>query len=390
MSDSPPQPAAGKRLISLDVFRGATIIGMILVNNPGTWSAVYPPFLHAEWHGWTPTDLIFPFFLFIVGVSITLAFTKYLERETPKNVLVRKTWARAATLFGLGLFMAAFPFITLVPEFGLHPGLAKLRIMGVLQRIALCYLAAALLFLYTRAKTQHLIIAVILLGYWAAMMLIPVPEYGAGQIHLKAGNLGAYLDRLILGSDHLWVGANREWDPEGLFSTLPAICTTLLGISAGRILLGQADHVQRTARLFVFGFVLLTIGYAWHWVFPLNKALWTSSYTLFTAGIAACLLALCYWWIEVQDRRRWTRPFVIYGVNAITVFFFSGLVGKALFLIRVPGESGMEGIQSVLFKTVFAPLASPMNASLLYALVWITAWYGVLHIMDRKNIQVRV
>lgn len=387
---TPASPPAGTRLVSLDVFRGATIVGMILVNNPGTWAAVYPPLLHAQWHGWTPTDLIFPFFLFIVGVSITLAFTRYLARDTPRTVLARKTWVRAAILFGLGLFMAAFPFITFVPEFGLRPGLGQLRIMGVLQRIALCYLAASLLFLYTRAKTQHLVLAALLLGYWAAMMLIPVPEYGAGQIDLKVGNLAAYLDRLILTPDHLWAGADRAWDPEGLFSTLPAIATTLLGVSAGRILLGQSDHVRRTARLFVFGFALLTLGYVWQWVFPLNKALWTSSYAVFTAGIAACLLALCYWVIEVQDRRKWTRPFVLYGVNAITVFFFSGLVGKALFLIRVPTAEGMEGLQSVLFKTVFAPLASPMTASLLYALVWITAWYGVLYLMDRKHIQVRV
>ncbi|MEM1269377.1 MAG: DUF5009 domain-containing protein [Bacteroidota bacterium] len=387
----PVAKAKSVRLVSLDAFRGATIIGMILVNNPGSWANVYAPLLHAEWHGWTPTDLVFPFFLYIVGIAIPLAFGKYLARGDSRGMLLRKTVKRSAILFGLGVFMAAFPFITFEPDFGLRPGLERLRIMGVLQRIALCYLAAAVLFLYAKPRTEWIIAAALLLGYWAAMMLIPVPGYGAGQIDIPEANLAAYLDRLVLTEAHLWAGADRMWDPEGLFSTLPAIVTTLIGVWAGRLFSADLSPVDRTAKLFVYGFAMLTAGYLWAWAFPLNKALWTSSYVLFTAGIAQCVLAVCYWFADVQGRQRWTIPLQVYGVNAITVFFFSGLVGKALYLIRIAQPDGSSPtIKGLLYDAVFVPLGPPKVASLLFALTWITVWFGVLWAMWKRGLVVKV
>lgn len=387
---APPLLPTPQRLLSLDVFRGATIIGMILVNNPGTWSAIYPPLRHAAWHGWTPTDLIFPFFLFIVGVAVVLAFEKRLARGADRGDLVKKTGRRALILFGLGLFMAAYPIFTLAPEFGLRPQLASLRIMGVLQRIAVCFFFASLLFIYTSHRTRQWTTAALLVLYWAAMMLIPVPGYGAGQIDNPEGNLAAYVDRLLLGG-HLWAGADYRWDPEGVLSTFPALATTLFGLWAGRLLSGDDEPARKAARLFARGVALVIVGYVWAWFFPINKALWTSSYAVFTAGQAFCALALCYWVIDVRGSRWWTYPFVVYGVNAITVFVLSGLLAKTLILIKVPGPEGTPiALQSWLFQNVFLAVAEPLNASLLYALTWIAAWFLILAWMYKKKIIVKV
>ena len=384
-------PPLRRRLTSLDVFRGATILGMIIVNNPGTWASVYPPLLHAPWHGWTPTDLVFPFFLFIVGVAIVLAYTRRLEKGADRGDLTKKATTRALILFGIGVFMAAFPIFTFTPDFGFRPALANLRIMGVLQRIALCYFAASLLVLYTRPKVQTLVLAGLLLGYWALLMLVPVPGYGAGQIDEPVSTLAAYVDRAIFGS-HLWVGANREWDPEGLLSTLPAIGTTLFGVWAGRLLLDDdKSHLDRIVHLFAYGVVLVIVGYVWHWFFPINKSLWTSSYAVFTAGQAMCALGLCYWFFDLKSHDRIAKPFVVYGVNALTVFVMSGLLAKSLILIKVSdGTGGTTSLQSAIFHAVFLPLASPITASLLYALTWVTGWFIVLYVMYRRGIILKV
>ena len=384
--------SASKRLVSLDVFRGATIIGMILVNNPGSWAHIYAPLRHASWHGWTPTDLIFPFFLFIVGVAVAFAYTKRLARGADRTVLVGKASRRTAVLFGLGLFMAAFPIVTFSPEFGLVSDMFSLRIMGVLQRIAVCYFAVTLLFLYTPVRVQQFVLIALLLFYWALIELVPVPGYGAGMLDDPSATLPAYLDRLILGTDHLW-SQSETWDPEGLLSTLPAIGTTLFGVEAGRLLLSDAEASARAAKLLVWGVALVIIGYVWSWCLPINKSLWTSSYAVFTAGQAMCALGACYWVIDVKGKgmTRWTRPFVIYGVNAITVFVMSGLVAITLYLIKVPGAGGDPvALKSWFFEHVFLAVASPLNASLLYALCWIAAWYAVLYVMYRRDIIIKV
>ena len=383
--------AGGGRLVSLDVFRGATIIAMIVVNNPGTWSAVYPPLLHAEWHGWTPTDLIFPFFLFIVGVAVALAYAKRLDAGASRRDLMGMATRRALVLFALGLFMAAWPFFTITPEFGLRPALSTLRIPGVLQRIALCYFAVAALVLFTSPRTQMRTLVALLLGYWAALMLVPVPGVGAGQIGAAETTLAAWIDRAVFGQ-HLWVGTDRLSDPEGLLSTLPAIATTLFGVWTGRLLLdSDRTPTEKTVELFRRGVILVIVGTVWGWFFPINKPLWTSSYAVMTAGQAMCALALCYWSIDVRGRVRFVRPFVVYGVNAITVFVMSGIVAKTLIILQVgDGAGGTRSVHSWIFETLFLPLASPVNASLLFALAWVAAWWLVLELMYRRGLVIKV
>lgn len=368
-----------KRLISLDTFRGITIVGMILVNNPGTWGSMYGPLKHAPWHGWTPTDLIFPFFLFIVGVAIAYAFSTSVENGVERRPLVTKSVKRALTLFGLGLFMAAYPIVQWTPEWEwIRPGIWNLRIMGVLQRIALCYLAVTLLFLYTKPRTQMVWMWSLLLAYWGAMAWY-------GNLDDKVDNLAAIIDRAVLGT-HLWAGAQRMWDPEGLFSTLPAIATTLMGVWAARILRQDASEERKTAELMVTGFVLLCIGYVWDWFFPLNKSLWTSSYAVFTGGQAFLTLGICYWFIDVKGKSGWTKPFVVYGVNAITVFFMSGIIAKTLGFIRI----GDMSLQRWIFVNGFDSWLPTIDASLAYSVVWVFAWYLILNWMYRRDLIIKV
>ncbi len=263
------------RLVSVDVFRGMTILLMILVNNPGSWHTVYWPLLHAEWHGWTPTDLVFPFFLFIAGVAIVLAMKRRVDEGAPRRAMVAKLFRRAAILFGLGLFLSGYPFGLFGPR-TFTALLETWRIPGVLQRIALCYLVASLLFLYCRERILKAVTLASLFGYWALMTLVPVPGQGAPDLDSKGGHLAGWLDRTVLG-DHLWVSA-KVYDPEGILSTIPAVATTLLGVFAGLVLVAKIDPAERVARLLVRGSLLVATGYVWGWFLPINKALWTSSY----------------------------------------------------------------------------------------------------------------
>ena len=364
---------------------------MIMVNNPGSWSHVYAPLLHAKWHGWTITDLVFPFFLFIVGVAVVLAFENRLAKGIERNHLVKRVIRRSIILFGLGLFLMAYPFVTFSPELGWSEYVVRLRIMGVLQRIAICYLVVSLLYLYASTRTQVIVSVVFLAGYWLAMTLIPVPGYGAGQLETPAGTLSAYVDRAVLGSDHLWAGANREWEPEGLLSTLPAIVTTLLGVWAGRILASPREELERVMLLLVNGALLIAAGYVWDWFFPINKSLWTSSYTLFTGGQAFAFLGLCYYFIDLKGFERWSKPFVAYGVNAITVYMASEVLAKTLYLIKVPDGAGGEiSLSGLIYESIFSAMLPPKPASLAYAIVWIVGWYAVLALMYRRKIFIKI
>ena len=363
----------GPRLISLDVFRGLTMAGMVIVNNPGDWGNVYAPLLHADWHGWTPTDLIFPFFLFIVGVSITLS-----RKSASWTSIVR----RAVIIFALGLFLAGYP------RFNVE----RWRIPGVLQRIAICYLAAAALFRWTstdRARQPLIVGAVaggLALAYWIVMTSVPVPGGVAGDLSPE-GNLGAWLDRTLLNG-HLW---RPRWDPEGLLSTIPAISTTLLGTLAGLVLTSERPAERKAGWLAVGGIAGILIGYAWHLTFPINKNLWTSSYAIFTAGAASLLLAACYWVIDVKGWKRWTTPLVILGVNAITLFVASGLLVKTLNLIRVSGPDGGDiSISRWVYLHAFVPFADPKNASLMYALANLVVLFALLAWMYRRRIILKV
>ena len=364
-----------ERLTSLDTFRGITIAGMLLVNNPGTWAHIYAPLRHAEWHGWTPTDLIFPFFLFIVGVAMTFSFAKQAERGHTRLNLLRKSAKRAAILFALGLVLHGFPTYDL----------SSMRIPGVLQRIALAYLAASAIVLYLKPRGQAIALAVLLLGYWALQTLVPVPGMGAPSLE-PGRDLGAYIDRLIFTEAHLWSQA-RTWDPEGLLSTLPAIGTVLCGVFTGYWLRSpHTNATRKTALLAAAGVAALALGSLWGLAFPINKNLWTSSYVVFTAGFAAILLAACYWLVDVRGHDRWLRPFTIYGMNAIAAFFLSGLFARMLGLIRV-GDSTLKGW---IFENAYLSWASPINASLAFAITFVLLWLGIMWLFYRRGIFIKV
>src|SRR6201988_3002076 len=366
------------RLLSLDVFRGLTIAGMVLVNNPGTWSDIYWPLEHAEWNGWTPTDLVFPFFLFIVGVSITLAFGRRVEESGVTRDLYLKVIKRALIIFLLGLFLNGFPLFHL----------SEIRIPGVLQRIAVCYLIASLIFLTTRVRTQLLIAVALLVGYWWVMSKIPAPGFAAGDL-TKEGSLASYVDRVVFGP-HIWK-QGKGYDPEGILSTIPAIATTLFGILTGHWLRTERTHYEKVAGLFVAGAFCTMIGWAWNPFFPINKALWTSSYVLFTAGLALRFLGLCYWLIDIHGYRRWAWPFEVFGVNALALFVGSGLMVKLMGLIKLDRGDGTQiSSQGWIFRKFFLSWAAPINASLFYALAFILFWLFLMWLLYRKRIYIKV
>jgi predicted acyltransferase len=359
------------RLRSLDVFRGLTVAAMILVNNPGSWSYVYPPLAHAEWNGWTPTDLIFPLFLFIVGVSLVVAFTRREAAGATGRSLARKALVRGALIVLIGLLLNGFP----------RYQLDTIRIPGVLQRIGVVYALTAFIFLGFGPVMRRRIAGLLLVGYWVLMTFVPVPGGVAGDLS-QAGNLGAWLDRLLLGG-HLWTPV---FDPEGILSTLPAIATCLLGTFAGERLLADATPGDRATGLFLSGAALLVAGLAWNAWFPINKSLWTSSYVLFSGGIAFQALAACYWIVDVRHRGAWARPFEVFGTNALFAFVLSGLLGRLLELWTVAGPDGQPiGGQEWLFDQVLRPLAGPRNGSLLFALASVGLMFVLTGVLYRRR-----
>ena len=367
------------RLLSLDVFRGLTVAGMILVNNPGTWGSIYSPLEHASWHGWTPTDLVFPFFLFIVGVSITLALSRRAETSGSKRDLYVKIIRRALIIFALGLFLAGFPSFDL----------STIRIPGVLQRIAVCYLVASVLFLNTDWRRQFYIAAALLLGYWALMRLVPVPGFGAGMLDSKEGNLAAYVDRAVFGN-HVWRQA-KVYVPEGILSTLGALATTLAGVLTGHVLRSRRNEFEKVSVMFVAGAAAIVAGWAWNSWLPVNKALWTSSYVLLSAGMALQLLAVCYWLIDLKGRRRWAFPFVVFGTNALAAFFLTGMCAKLLGLIKLTGADGKPAsLHSVIYKGLFDTSLAAKDASLAFALCFVAVWFGLLWLLYRRKIFIKV
>jgi predicted acyltransferase len=371
------------RLVSVDVFRGMTIVAMILVNNPGSFANTYWPLQHAKWHGWTPTDLVFPFFLFIVGVAIVLALKARVDAGTPTGPLVVKVVKRSFILFGLGLFLTGYPFGLFGPR-GFGEFLETWRIPGVLQRIAICYMVVSLLVLFCRLRTLKMLTVVLLVGYWALMVLVPVPGLGAPDIDDPGGHLSAWIDRAVFG-DHVWQYA-KVYDPEGLLSTLPAVATTLFGVFAGLLITSGLAPVERVARLFVNGSLLVCAGFVWGWFFPINKPIWTSSYAVFTAGLAMCALALCSWFFDLRDNRRVATFFTIYGVNAIALYVGSGVLARTVAKVDVNGVS----LKQLIHGHLFASWLPPYMASLAYALAWICGWFLVLYWMYRRRIVIKV
>lgn len=373
------------RLLSLDVFRGLTVAAMILVNNPGSWTHIYAPLKHAEWHGCTPTDLIFPFFLFIVGVSISYALGSK-KGYMSHSKLIMTALKRALILFGLGLFLNLFPKVFSEPI----EAFQTVRIPGVLQRIAVVFFITAVIFIKTNPKTQLRLLIGILIAYWAMMTLIPVPGVGYANLE-KETNLGAWLDRSLLTEAHLWRSA-KTWDPEGILSTLPAIGTGLFGVLIGTWLKRKdREESVKISWMFSIGILAVILGLIWDLCFPINKALWTSSFVLYAGGLATIGLALCYWLIDVQGYKKGTKPFVVYGVNAITVFFLSGLIPRILTMIKVNMPDGSTvNSREWMYETFFSPYFSPINASLAGAVTFILIWLGILWWMYNKKIIIKV
>jgi predicted acyltransferase len=385
--DGTERAPASTRIWSLDVFRGMTVAGMVLVNNPGTWGAIYSPLEHAAWHGWTPTDLVFPFFLFIVGVSITLALSRRAEASGSRRDLYLKIVRRAAIIFALALVLAGFPFY----NFTTHTiiDFSAIRLTGVLNRIAVCYLFAALIFLKTNWRRQAAIVAALLVAYWAILALLPAPGFLAGDMS-RQGSIVSYVDRAVLGN-HIWKGGEKIYDPEGILSTIGALATTLIGVLAGQLLRSRRSALEKVSAMFVAGVAGLVAGWAWNYWLPVNKALWTSSYVLLTAGMALELLAACYWLIDIHGYKRWSLPFRVFGTNALAVFFLTGLTARLLTLIKLTGvDDRPVALQTVIFKTLFASWASPINASLAFAICFVLVWLGLMSILYRRGVFIKV
>jgi predicted acyltransferase len=418
-----------QRLASLDVFRGLTIILMIIVNNPGDWDNIYPPFLHAEWNGCTPTDLVFPFFLFIVGVSVTFS-------TNPKNFSYQRIITRALRIILLGLFLNFYSkiqigtldginllliklFITaiitvlllgdydknvqfyaslglfvlmIILAFGGFKTYENVRVPGVLQRIGIVYLIISIIYVYTNSQIRIIIGSGILLLYWFLMNFIDVPNGNPPNLQ-PATNLGAWLDDLLL-TGHLWA-MSKVWDPEGILSTLPAIATGLAGIWTGEVLKRKMPNNKQIIYLLTAGTALLTGGLLWDATFPINKALWTSSYVLFTAGLAMLILGFLYFVIDVNKIDFWIKPFVIFGVNPMVVFFFSGIIPRVLGSIKIAQPQNLKnptiGLQQWLYQNGILPFFSePKNASIVAALIFVLIWFVILWIFYRRNLIFKV
>ncbi|HAV24184.1 MAG TPA: DUF5009 domain-containing protein [Bacteroidetes bacterium] len=358
---------------------------MVLVNDPGSLDHIYPQLKHAAWHGWTFTDWIFPFFLFIVGVSMTFSFDRRMEEGAERRLLVRHIVRRSVIIFALGLFVNGFPF-WLNPDFSL----STFRIPGVLQRIAICYLLAGVIVLRTTARGQAGWIVGLLGLYWLMVKLIPVPGYGAGNLEPE-GNLLWYVDSTIL-SGHTWVHAPAQgFDPEGTISTIPAIATTLIGFLTGHWIRSARMGEEKTVWMFVIGHVLLLLGLILDMWLPINKNMWTSSYVVFMGGWSLISLATFYWLIDVRGYIRWSKPFIILGRNAIALFVLAETVWTTLWVVSWTGSDGTAiALHDFLFDTIFAPLASPINASLFFAIGYVLLIFIVGWMLHRRNLFIRI
>ena len=371
-----------ERWVALDAVRGITVAGMLLVNNPGTWSAIYPPLEHAPWHGWTPTDLIFPFFLFIVGITTELSLTRRAELGATDPAIRWQIVRRGALIVLAGLLLTSFPYWPITR-------ITAIRIPGVLQRIGVCYALSALLAWRRPTRAVVAWCAMLMLGYWAVLTLIPAPGQVTATIDIPDRTIAGYLDRWLFDG-HLWSGS-KTWDPEGPLSTVSAIATSLLGIITGRWMRRPVPSSEKLNGLFGAAAIAVVLGSIWGWVFPINKSLWTSSYVLFSAGMAGLVLGTASWLIESMGLERWSRPFVTYGRNPLVAFLGSGLMARAIgSLIMVTTNGQPMPLQQWVFEHAFASWLAPINASLAYALAFVALWYLILLGFDRRGWMLRI
>jgi len=365
------------RLVALDAFRGAIIALMVVVNDPGSGRDAYGPLQHAEWNGWTITDVVFPSFLWIIGAAITLSLAKRMESGVPKSQLFGQVLRRGAILFVLGLLVYLFPKFDF----------STMRVLGVLQRLAICYVIASAIYLTTSIRGQVIWIVCLLTSYWLLMTLVPVPGCGAGHLDVEC-NFAHYIDRIVLGAHNYH--STKTWDPEGIVSTIPALATALFGIMAGHILRMKRDLAERTTWMFFAGSLLLAAGLVCDIWLPINKKLWTSSFALFMAGLDFMMLAISIWWIDGMGRRRTVRPLVVMGMNAIAIYMASEILEVSLGSIRLQSGDATISLHAWIYQNVFAPLASPANASLLYSLAYVGLMFLLSYVMYRRHWFVRV
>jgi predicted acyltransferase len=360
--------AAPSRLVALDAFRGLTIAFMVLVNDAGDGRHTYWPLDHAQWNGWTPTDVVFPSFVWIVGVALTLSLARRLAAGATRGMLMRQALRRAFVIYVLGLIVYAAPAFDLSTQ----------RLLGVLQRIAICYLAAALIYLTTKLRGQIIWLVGLLTTYWLLMAFAPVTGYGSGHLDVER-NFAHYVDRIVLGAHNYH--STKTWDPEGIVSTLPAIATALFGVLCGQLLKLEKSLQEKVVRMVLLGAALVGAGYVCNIWLPINKKLWTTSFTLFMAGLDFILLSAFLWLVDIRGHRRIVKPLVIMGLNPITIYMLSELLSEVL---------DISGLHEAIYKAVFVPIASPYNASLLWALAYTGLMYLAAWGMYRKGWIVRV
>lgn len=348
------------RLLSLDVFRGITVALMILVNSQGN-NSPYHILKHAEWNGVTLADLVFPSFIFILGVSVVFSLSKIQQHVQSQRVLIGKILKRSIILFLIGFLLDAFPY---------HIDFSSARFLGVLQRIAICYFFSALLFITTRIYTQALIMLLLTIGYWLLMT-----QLAHGFDLTRNGNLASYIDSLLIGPNHLYT---KEYDPEGLLSTLPAIATTLLGNLTGAWLLTTHSHRKKVSGLTAIGFISLIVGYIWGFSFPMNKSLWTSSFVFWTGGISILGFSMCYWLLEVKGARKWSKSFELFGINALLAFVLHIFFLKLQAMVHLQLQDGTWVNLRVYISSHLFGWSSSANAALLYAVIYTILWLLVL------------
>ena len=366
-----------KRLLSLDVFRGATIAFMILVNTPGSWSHVYPPLLHADWHGCSPTDLVFPFFLFIVGVSMWFSFKKFTTNDTEQAI--RKTIRRTILIFSIGFLLSAFPFF--------DTNISSLRIMGVLQRIALSYGLAALIVIYVRdIRKIIVIISALLVAYWAILI-----AGGDEDPYALSTNAVRAFDRWLLGDSHLWQGKGIAFDPEGVLSTIPSIAHVLIGYLCGAWIDKTESKKTVVRNMILAGVVAIVVGWFWGRSFPINKSLWTSTFVIYTCGLAMIFLSVFIYLIDILDIKGWAFPFLVFGSNSIFAYVLSSILSTSLWSIPIKNAEGDDtSLYQYLFTDLYAPVAGNMNGSLLFAITIVVTCWIITYILYRKNIFIKI
>lgn len=381
-----------QRYYSLDVFRGATVALMILVNNPGSWANIYAPLEHATWHGCTPTDLVFPFFLFAVGNATAFVMPLFYEKGTA--TFFRKIIKRSLLIFAIGLFLNWSPFVQWKDDHLVQKPWENVRILGVLQRIAICYFFASIIVYFFKVRGALIVSATILVVYWVLCFSLGSPDdpYSLG------GYFGTAVDKALLGTNHMYKGEGLAFDPEGIASVLPAIVQVILGYIAGNYIRTRGKTWEMLSHLFIAGSLLIFLGLCWDMVFPINKKIWTSSYVLYTSGLALLVLGIFIYLLEFREAKGgWSEFFNVFGKNPLFIFFISGFLPRVLSLIRWKDhiDENNKSVYLTPFSWFYEHICKPVsnnlkNGSLLYALCIIAFYWSLVYILDKRKIYIRV